>query len=82
VGGDETVLRSSFPVPAEPAEPATGQERTAEPGEPTADAAPPLAGRRAQRGGRRAPDDQDVGWGAPVDDSNDDRLNRERPPHW
>jgi hypothetical protein len=30
----------------------------------------------------RAPDDLDVGWGAPVDDSNDDRLNRERPPHW
>ena len=31
---------------------------------------------------RRAPDDEDVGWGAPASDSNDDRLTRDRPPHW
>jgi len=77
VGGDETVLRSSFPAPSE----ATAESAEAA-AEPAADAAPPLTGRREHRGGRRAPDDQDVGWGAPVDDSNDDRLSRERPPHW
>ncbi len=48
------------------------------------------AGRRAVRPGagdpdpsidRRALDDRDVGW-QPAEDSNDDRLRRDVPPHW
>ncbi len=70
VGGDEANLRSSFPAAGndEPPPPAP------QAGEPTAPGVPGSA--------RRAPDDEDVGWGARVDDSNDDRLTRERPPHW
>ncbi len=30
---------------------------------------------------QRAPDDLDVGW-QPSDDTNDDRLRRDVPPHW
>jgi len=29
----------------------------------------------------RAADDSDVGWGD-ADDANDDRLRRDKPPHW
>ena len=29
----------------------------------------------------RSADDSDVGWGG-SDDSNDDRLHRDKPPHW
>src|SRR5580658_7881066 len=27
-------------------------------------------------------DDTDTGWGGPPDSDDDDRLSRERPPHW
>jgi hypothetical protein len=32
----------------------------------------------------RSADDRDIGWGpaGAGDDDNDDRLERERPPHW
>jgi hypothetical protein len=30
----------------------------------------------------RSADDSDVGWQAVGDDSNDDRLRRDVPPHW
>jgi hypothetical protein len=67
VGGDDANLRSSFPAPAPEEVPApSGADR------------PPT--RRTAPG--RAPDDEDVGWGAPGADSNDDRLARDRPPHW
>ena len=71
VGGDETNLRSSFPAP--PPNEAATWGRTAGGGEAQGTPGPV----------RRAPDDEDVGWGAPpVSDSNDDRLTRDRPPHW
>ncbi len=70
VGGDEANLRSSFPAPQAP----EGQSPDRD-GSGASLASPP-------RAGRRAPDDEDVGWGAPAPDSNDDRLARDRPPHW
>ncbi len=30
----------------------------------------------------RSQDDTDVGWGEPAAPDDDERLNRERPPHW
>ena len=68
VGGDEAALRTSVPVPA--ADEVTWAR-------PPADAA--SADRTPVR---RAPDDEDVGWGAAASDSNDERLTRDRPPHW
>jgi len=73
VGGDDRVLRSSLPAPgAQSTQDAQDAQdvRTSPP-------APPAAATPA-----RAPDDLDVGWGPAVDDSNDDRLTREKPPHW
>jgi hypothetical protein len=67
VGGDEANLRSSFPAPA-PDEVTWGKQT------------PGSSARPARTS--RAPDDEDLGWGAPAADSNDDRLNRDRPPHW
>ena len=66
VGGDEANLRSSLPLPP-PDESAWGRA--------------PGQGQRPEPV-RRAPDDEDVGWGARSDDTNDDRLTRDRPPHW
>lgn len=69
VGGDEANLRSSFPAPSSDDALTWGRR---------------AAGEARATPGRihRAPDDEDVGWGAPVSDSNDDRLARDRPPHW
>jgi hypothetical protein len=69
VGGDEANLRSSFPAP--PPDDASWGRPSA------ADSSPDQPGTV-----RRAPDDEDIGWGRPVSDSNDDRLTRDRPPHW
>lgn len=69
VGGDEANLRTALPV--SPPDDLTW-------GRPTPGGDPSGAGAPV----RRAPDDEDVGWGAPVVDSNDDRLSRDRPPHW
>lgn len=30
----------------------------------------------------RSDDDDDVGWGEPAEDDDDERFTRERPPHW
>jgi len=30
----------------------------------------------------RSKDDSDLGWGGGPDDSNDDRLRQDKPPHW
>ena len=30
----------------------------------------------------RSLDDRDLGWGERVEDSDDDRLRRDKPPHW
>ena len=69
VGGDEANLRSSLPAPS--------SDDAVTWGRPVDGEAHAAAGRV-----RRAPDDEDVGWGAPGSDSNDDRLTRDRPPHW
>lgn len=70
VGGDEANLRSSLPAPSS--------------GDAVTWGRPVGGGEASGTPGRvrRAPDDEDVGWGAPVSDSNDDRLTRDRPPHW
>ena len=69
VGGDEANLRTALPVPP-PDDLTWGRPA---PGSDLSGAGAPV---------RRSPDDEDVGWGAPVVDSNDDRLSRDRPPHW
>ena len=69
VGGDEANLRTSLPVQG-PDEVTWGTR------------AQPEASPARPQPARRAPDDEDVGWGAPASDSNDDRLTRDRPPHW
>ena len=82
VGGDDRVLRSSFPAPgAQDAQDAQDDGRAAAAPTPSAAATPPATPPAATTA-PRAPDDLDVGWGAAVDDSNDDRLTREKPPHW
>ncbi|MCL2463539.1 MAG: hypothetical protein FWF28_00505 [Micrococcales bacterium] len=70
VGGDESNLRSSCVAPSDEVRQASSFAVSlgSGPARPTSV--------------RRAPDDEDVGWGAPVADSNDDRLRRDRPPHW
>ena len=30
----------------------------------------------------RSPADTDIGWGEPPEPDDDERLSRERPPHW
>jgi len=95
VGGDDGVLRSSLPAPGlQDEHDARGAQNASDaqnppdaenapdagPAAPPPSAspvAPPAAAPPA-----RAPDDLDVGWGAAVDDSNDERLTREKPPHW
>lgn len=70
VGTDDSVLRSTHPALGTAADeaPAPSAEVTSEvPREP----ALPL----------RSLDDSDVGWGHEPD-ANDDRLRRDRPPHW
>lgn len=88
------MLRSSHPaaVTDPPTPGGRGTSRTADAVGPagvcvpgaTGPAPPVIPGTQAPtpRTGRRAPDDEDVGWGAPVDDSNDELLTRDRPPHW
>lgn len=68
VGGDERWLRSTVPAPAV-ASPAAPPDRSA------AEVAEPAIPRRSL-------DDSDLGWGDRADDSNDERLQQNRPPHW
>ncbi len=71
VGSDEAVLRATLPAARPTSEPVTGTSA------PVADrSGDPLAALRSA-------DDSDEGWGGPVGrDDNDDRLARDRPPHW
>ena len=95
VGSDESVLRSTLPA-APPDPPLTPVRPAAPPAEPATDA--PGAGAatgpgRAATGVRatgaddlwratRSADDSDRGWGREEPTSNDDRLQRDKPPHW
>ena len=75
VGGDESRLRSTFPVASvEPGVPTVRPATRHAVGEGRADDEPAVA--------RRSLDDTDLGWGDSPADSNDGRLQRERPPHW
>lgn len=76
VGTDESVLRTTLPAPV-PDAPAAPR-RTAASGSPDA-----VLARLLERAGDlgRSADDSGTGWGDGTD-SNDDRLARDRPPHW
>jgi len=71
VGSDEAVLRATLPAARPTSEPVAGASV------PVADrSGDPLAALRSA-------DDSDGGWGGPAGrDDNDDRLARDRPPHW
>jgi hypothetical protein len=77
VGQDNRALLSR--LPALPHDPPSPQPAAAEGGAARAGAGgrpepePPVA--------FRSKDDSDVGWGREAD-SNDDRLRRDKPPHW
>lgn len=98
VGTDESVLRSTHPAapaaPADeraksatPAKAATSANTT--PAKAAAPANAATSAKAATPAGTsddpvvalRALDDTDVGWGHDPD-SNDERLHRDRPPHW
>ncbi|CAL8975861.1 hypothetical protein CELL_02160 [Cellulomonas sp. T2.31MG-18] len=79
VGGDERWLRSTVPAPAvtssgAPPDQSTAVPSTADPSTAEAATEPALP--------RRSLDDSDLGWGDRADDSNDERLQQNRPPHW
>lgn len=84
VGGDERWLRSTVPAPAvtssgappdqSTADPSTVETATVETATVETAAEPALP--------RRSLDDSDLGWGDRADDSNDERLQQNRPPHW
>ena len=85
VGTDESVLRSTLP-----AAPAGAGSTAARPAaRPTAR---PVAGAPTRRTAAdpsddlwratRSVDDADQGWGREEPSSNDERLRREKPPHW
>lgn len=72
VGRDTRALLSRLPaLPREQV--STPDPQDAAPSSRT-DAEPPVA--------FRSKDDSDVGWGSRSEDSNDDRLERDKPPHW
>lgn len=71
VGTSDDVLLSRLPAPEEEVPSSSGPRPGAPP--ETADPADPAVARRSR-------DDSDVGWGERPED--DDRITRERPPHW
>ncbi|MDM7855526.1 hypothetical protein [Cellulomonas alba] len=72
VGGDSRALLSRLPaLPRGQASTADAQDAAPS---PSTEPEPPVA--------FRSKDDSDVGWGSRSDDSNDDRLERDKPPHW
>ncbi|MFS0705926.1 hypothetical protein AB6N23_15555 [Cellulomonas sp. 179-A 9B4 NHS] len=83
VGTDESVLRSTVPAaPGEPPAPVPARSASASasasaPAVPAApvDAPDPWTATRSA-------DDSDRGWGREEPSSNEERLRRERPPHW
>ncbi|WP_309133911.1 hypothetical protein [Cellulomonas sp.] len=90
VGTDESVLRSAFPAAPESggvARPgrATGAQDEASPASSTSGAPRPApAGTEPPDpwSATRSADDSDRGWGREEPSSDDERLRRERPPHW
>jgi len=98
VGADESVLRSVLPaLSCEDAEPgadsvpdATGHQvgstvsggTQAASTTPARSSAQPGAGTDDLWRATRSADDSDRGWGREEPTSNDDRLRREKPPHW
>ncbi len=87
VGGEEAWLRSTFPAApsADASVPrrAADQSATGTAGTP-ADAVGGAASARSHEPAvpGRSLDDSDLGWGDRADDSNDERLRQNRPPHW
>lgn len=88
VGADESVLHTRLPAVAPGAGAAAGGAARAKAG-PAAPGAPVAAGAPAASPepedlwrATRAADDSDRGWGREEPSSNDDRLRREKPPHW
>lgn len=87
VGTDESVLRTTVPAATSaPSARATAAQRGPErSGDVDAGRVSTDGHRAAGLDGPAVPfrsrDDSDVGWGDATD-SNDDRLRRDRPPHW
>jgi hypothetical protein len=77
VGTDDSILVSSHPaVPvADVPDPTRADANQPDANQPNA------AGVREPAIPVRSADDTDVGWGE-VSDANDDRLRRDKPPHW
>jgi hypothetical protein len=77
VGTDDSILVSSHPaVPvADVPDPARADANQPDANQPDA------AGVREPAIPVRSADDTDVGWGE-ASDANDDRLRRDKPPHW
>ncbi|MBO0922556.1 hypothetical protein J1G42_17175 [Cellulomonas sp. zg-ZUI222] len=95
VGSDESVLRSTLPAaPPDPPLPAgrpaalPGAAAPDGPGEgagarrTSASAGIPADGADDLWRATRSADDSDRGWGREEPSSNDDRLQRDKPPHW
>jgi hypothetical protein len=96
VGDDESVLRSVLKVSApEPTAGPSDDRASSSPPRPTATGPAADLAERVAAGRRTGPadgddpalagrslDDGDLGWGERVEDSNDDRLRRDKPPHW
>lgn len=76
VGTDESVLRTTLPA-------ATPDASSASRPPAAADSPDVVLARLLERAGDlgRSADDSGAGWGDGTD-SNDDRLARDRPPHW
>ncbi|MCC2334287.1 hypothetical protein [Cellulomonas wangsupingiae] len=97
VGDDESVLRTAVPAaphddapsavrgdaggPA-PAPAAPGASQAEAPTATPPTATPPAAGPADPWTALRSADDSDQGWGRDEPSSNDERLRREKPPHW
>ena len=91
VGDDESVLRTALPAaPHDGAPPAARGDAggpaaagTSPGTSPAPTAAPPTpAGHPDPWTALRSADDSDQGWGRDEPSSNDERLRREKPPHW
>jgi hypothetical protein len=82
VGTDDSILVSSHPaVPvADVPDPARADANEPAANQPDGNQ-PNAAGVREPAIPVRSADDTDVGWGE-VSDANDDRLRRDKPPHW
>ena len=73
MGTDDAILRSTHAAAPTPDRSTPGEQRASKPGqvEPVPEPALPF----------RSADDSDVGWGESTG-GNDERLRRDKPPHW